>query len=158
MIIDIMALIIAVGAAMFSGLMYRLASKEQKARLRPHLFIDKVTTTIDTNKMMIDLAITNNGMITATDAVISKVVVFKGERQPDLVEVPTKAIIVPQQVLHSGIGIKDEMAREILQNHAEVSIDVTIKYKSGNDNYYYMVLYKWNNKFNSWIIEKSDVN
>ena len=51
MIMDIIAIIIAIFSAIFTGIIAKLSFKEQKLRLRPRVYVDKIGTVISTDRL-----------------------------------------------------------------------------------------------------------
>lgn len=160
MALDILALIISCIAALFAGTVAKLGFKEQKLRLRPYIYVDRINTNISTSTDTInaELEIKNCGLMTAKNAKISPVLSLDGIPQKQIaLEKPHKAMIMPQQICKNPVQIKGGITK-VLQGQVNVKIAVRIDYQSGGQQYFYKGTYTFFTKPYSWVFENGDAN
>ena len=76
---DIVALIISICAAAFAGVVACIAFREQRLRLRPYVYIGKANAAITDKALVINIGITNCGLLPAKITTISSELKFDGD-------------------------------------------------------------------------------
>ena len=161
MVLGILALVISILAAAFSGIIAKLGLKEQKLRLRPYIYVDSINEDISTvtDTIRMELVIKNCGLMIAKNARISPVLSFDGIPQKQIaVEKPAKAMILPQQIVLNPMQIQGEIVKKMLQGQVNAKIDIHIDYESAGQKYFYKGTYTFFSGNCRWIFEDGDAN
>ena len=122
MALDIIAIIIAIFAVIFTGIMATLSFKEQKLRLRPRVYIDRIDTVVSLDRLTFIVNIQNCGLLPAKNVRISPILKVDGkskELQPE--DVQSKAIIVPNQILKHRMKVVGQTMQNILESKVQLS-------------------------------------
>jgi hypothetical protein len=157
MVLGIIAIIIAVFSAGFTGWMALMSFREQKVRLRPHVYIDRIDTS-DKNDILEGLtSISNCGLLPATNLTITgKISLSNG------VEIPAQAesnvILVPNQVIKNRFAVKNPTRASVLSGELELNVLYRLDYHSDKNEYYYEAVFTCNPINKHWIIKKSKAN
>jgi len=159
MALGITAIVVSVLAAAFTGIMAVLASREQRFRLRPYVYIDRIDTHASSESIVWRLAIKNIGLLPAKDVRISPLLSTDGpSRGLDKDEEYSKAIIVPQQVIWNSVGIKGETKQRVIQGKTKLKMDVNVNYEGMGKKYYYKAHYTYNVVTSHWVFDEGNAN
>jgi len=156
----IAALIIALFAAAFTGYHVYLAFKEQKHRLRPYVYVDRVDTDISDEALTFRIAMTNCGLLPARQTTLSNVVKLNGqiiEKKPELT-LTKHAIVLPNQIVRNSIRIAEPTRSKILQGTIRLTDEIEIRYKSNRESYYFKVNYVFNLQEKGFTMIEGDAN
>ncbi len=159
MVLNITAIIISVLAATFTGILALLAFREQKFRLRPYIYIDRIDTHASAESIVWRLAIKNIGLLPAKDVRISPLLSADGlSKGLDKDEEYSKAIVVPQQVIWNSVGIRGETKQKLIQGKIKLEMDVSINYEGAGKQYHYRAHYTYNVGTSHWVFDEGDAN
>jgi hypothetical protein len=94
--LDIIAIVIAAMSAVFTGVMAYLLAKEQKYRLRPFVYVDRIDQNVSGGKVEWQVITKNCGLLPATKT-ITVVTLYADKTQKNVAmsEKPSRAIILP---------------------------------------------------------------
>lgn len=157
MVLGAIAIVIALLSAGFTGWMAVMNFREQKVRLRPHVYIDKIDTS-DKNGVLEGVThISNCGLLPAKNlGITGKLVLSNGVEIP--AERESSVILVPRQVIKNRFGVKNPTRAKVLSGQLELTITYRLDYHFGNNEYYYEAVFVINPTNKHWIIKESNAN
>jgi len=156
---DIAAFIISIIAAIFAGVVALIAFREQKLRLRPHIYIDKINVVSSESELLFPIIVSNAGLLPAKNVTINPEL-QSGESKTTLNDdaFRSKAIVVPAQIIANTPGVKGQLMVDILQGKVPLHMNIDIHYEGNRQKYYYKAKYEFHPENRRWAILEGDAN
>ncbi len=155
----IAALLISILAALFAGVMALLAFREQRLRLRPQVYIDRIKTNVSSNLLTFQTVIQNVGLLPAKNMTISPVLKVNNA----IIELSdearrSKAIVIPKQKFENPMQVSGKTKDAILKGSATLHAEIRVDYEANGKEYYFWARYEFNSERESWTILDGDAN
>jgi hypothetical protein len=161
MILGVIAIVIAVLSAGFTGWMAIMNYNEQKVRLRPQVYIDRIDTNIKSDTIFFKSHIKNCGLLPANNVTISLSLSLGDRKQKTNIAEPgateSVAVILPNQVFYNTMYIKKPAWDDVLSGKKALTAETKIDYRSGKKEYSYYIESKFNPESLRWTIVKGKV-
>ncbi len=158
--LNVIAIIISIVAVLFTVILTLLAFREQRYRLRPHVNVDRIDQYVDANNIIWKLAIKNSGLMIAKNVTISPKL-SAGDLSKELdriVEPPSRAIILPNQVYRNTVGVKGATRAKVLDGSITLKLTAQINYEGAGKHYYFKAQYTYSTRTGSWVFDSGDAN
>ena len=156
---DIVALIISICAAAFAGVVACIAFREQRLRLRPYVYIGKANAAITDKALVINIGITNCGLLPAKITTISSELKFDGDVIKKLKPSATMhAIILPNQTIGDTFRLEEPARNMILQEKVKLTAKIEIRYQGNRQSHYFISTFVFNPQNKKLILVEADAN
>lgn len=159
MTLEVIAIIISLASAGFTGTLALFTRREQKLRLRPHVYVDKIDTVVAEEGIIWRLGMKNIGLLPAKKLKLSPIILFDGQShglEPG--KGRSQGIIVPNQVVWYTMRVGKEPKQKVMEGKAKLAMDFVINYESGGKQYHWKAHYTYRSDTNTWEISEADAN
>ncbi len=159
MIVGWIAIGIALLSVLFTGVMAKLAFKEQKLRLRPHVYIEKQNVKVTDKALVFHMGMTNCGLSLARKTTISSELKLNGDVLKNLKPSITKhSIISPNQTIGYGFRLEEPTRSVVLQEEVKLTTKIEIRYQGNGKCYYFISTFAYNPRNNKCIVIEADAD
>lgn len=157
------ALCISILAAVFAGVVAVLAFKEQRYRLRPHLYVDNISVNCTKTAMTTAVVVKNVGLVTAKNVTISpSISLGETTKSLDVDEEWPKSLVLPQQTITNTPTIQgktwETRQQDILQGILALKLAIHLAYEGAGRRFFFTARYRWNHVTGRWAFEGGDAN